>query len=324
MILRPPHSRNFWVLLVCLALGDATQNGAGAISSGTAGETVRFMRAKPCGETIQYKIGTIDSRFGIDQQRVMAAAAQAAELWNQAANAKVMEYNAAASMTVELVYDTRQGLMQRYDDIAATIKRQEAQAQAIEEEAASLKSQMDAAKAVLSIEQEDFGNRRDDYNARVEKLNEIGGGTRGQIRTLDHIKLQLTHLESDLNEKVDALNTLNARRNELVKEHSTLVGRINELVASANQDFGNDMVAGQYIKSGNRARIEIFAFADRTELMAILAHEFGHALGLGHSNEPDSVMGRLRRYDGIVAGPAASLPPLGHADIAALANVCGR
>jgi hypothetical protein len=308
------------MLLVCLALIDATQND-GAASPGLAGETVRFIRAKPCGQTIRYKIGTIDKRFGIDERRVMAAAAQAAELWNAAAGAKLVEYNGAGSVAVELVYDARQSSVQRYDDRAVIIKRQEARAELIEEEAASLLSQMDVANAALSAEQGDLGIRRDDYNTRVERLNDIGGGTRGQVRALDQIKLQLAGQESDLKEKIEDLNKLNARRNELVKEHGALAGQINEMVASANRDFG-DMVTGLYTKSGNRATIEIFAFADQPELVAILAHEFGHALGLGHSREPDSIMGRLRKYDAIAVGSPTSPPHLGEADIAALASVC--
>src|SRR5690242_4341515 len=79
MMLRP---RRLWVPLLCLTLADATQNDASAASPKPIGEATRFIRAEPCGQTIRYKIGAIDKRFGIDEQRVMAAAAQAADLWN--------------------------------------------------------------------------------------------------------------------------------------------------------------------------------------------------------------------------------------------------
>ena len=312
------------MLLICLALIDAAQRDTRAASAGLISETTQFIRATPCGQTIQYKIGRIDTRFGVDSQRVMAAASQAAGLWNAAADARAVEYNTAGSVTVELIYDARQSLRQHYDDYAAIIKREEAQAELIEEEATSLQSQMDAANATVTAERNDFAIRRDNYNARVDRLNDIGGGTRGQVRALDQTKVQLDRQRSDLNEKVDDLDKLNASRSELVKEHNALVDQINEAVASANRDFGKDIVAGLYIKSGKRATIEIFAFTDQTELVAILAHEFGHALGLRHSSEPDSIMGKLRKSDGIIVDSSTLLAHLSPGDIAALADVCGR
>ena len=279
------------------------------------------MRAKPCGQVIQYKIGKIDSQFGVDSQRVMAAAEQAAALWNAAANAKLLEYNAAGSVTVELVYDARQNLMQRYDDYAATIKQEEARAERMKADAAGMQSQMDAASAALNAEQKDFEIKLDAYNARVDRLNDIGGGTRGQVRQLDQIKHQLDLQKSDLEERSGDLNKLNVRRQELVDQHNAVVDHVKEMAASANREFGKDIVAGLYTKSGNRATIEIFAFVDRANLMALLAHEFGHALGLGHSKELDSIMGKLRKNDGLVDSP----PPLANlnpVDVKALANIC--
>ena len=324
MRLHSPQYRRFWILLVCLALFDAAKNEVSAASPASVGEKNQFIRARPCGQPIQYKIGKIDQRFGVDSGRVMAAAARAADLWNAAANAKELEYGTTASVTVELVYDSRQGLMQRYDDNAAIIRREEDRAEQIEEEAANLLSQMEAANAAQKAAQDDFGIRRDNYNARVDRLNDIGGGTRGQVRALDELRLQLDRQSSELQKKADELNNLNIKRNRLVEEHNALVDRINDMVASANRKFGKDIVAGLYIKSGNRATIEIFAFTDENDLVSTLAHEFGHALGLGHSGDPASIMGELRKNDGNMAGSSPSRVHLSPGDVDALTAICGR
>jgi matrixin len=324
MIAHSSRSQYFWTLLVWFALADATQHDAHAAVAGPAQGSAQFIRAKPCGQTIQYRIGKIDSRFGVDSQGVMRAAAQAAELWNAAAHAQAIAYDKAGGVTIELVYDERQNLMQRYDGYAAVIGQEEAQAKRMAAEADDLQSQLDAANAAMNAAQNDYDGQRDAYNARVDRLNEIGGGTRGQVRALDQIRLQLDRQASDLNEKAGDLIKLNARRKTLVQKHNALVDHINAMVATANGEFGKDIVAGLYIKSGNRATIEVFAFTDQSDLVALLAHEFGHALGLGHSPDPQSIMGRVHKSDGILVGLSSSPPPLSPGDVAALANICGR
>jgi predicted Zn-dependent protease len=85
--------------------------------------------------------------------------------------------------------------------------------------------------------------------------------------------------------------------NRLADEASALVDRYNVLVKdiNANVDTANGLLTdefeqGHYSSSESGQSIDVYQFEDRAKLVRVLAHEFGHALGLDHNDDPSSVM----------------------------------
>jgi hypothetical protein len=85
----------------------------------------------------------------------------------------------------------------------------------------------------------------------------------------------------------------------------------NRLITTYNQTPQTEIKQGSY-----RANMEIYAFADTTDLKVVIAHEFGHALGIGHVDVPEAVM-KARSMIGTVS--TLRLQP---ADIDALKKSC--
>lgn len=88
------------------------------------------------------------------------------------------------------------------------------------------------------------------------------------------------------------------------------IERYNKLVTAYNNSPPVEIKQGSY-----QEKLEIYAFADLTDLKIVMAHEFGHALGIGHIETPGAVMNAKHLIGTTIQG-------LQDADVAALKRVC--
>ena len=112
---------------------------------------------------------------------------------------------------------------------------------------------------------------------------------------------------------VDELNALADTVQERVAELNALADETNRKVNTYNKTLGHDFDQGNYVEDENGKRITIFTFEDEMELKRVLAHEFGHALGIGHVEDAGSIMYSYNIGDAL---------ELSEADLVALKQVC--
>jgi hypothetical protein len=94
--------------------------------------------------------------------------------------------------------------------------------------------------------------------------------------------------QQELNRLVDDIN-------ELVRKHNALLDRANAEANALNRSapVGIEFEEGRYIKQAGEEKIHVFEYDGETALVAILAHEMGHALGIRHNANPASIMSPL-------------------------------
>lgn len=237
---------------------------------------------RPCTHSITYSFGTIDSRFGIGTTALVKSAVNAANIWNKASGKTLLAYDPKAVLKINLVYDEREESAKLG---AAIVREQEAQ---------------DGARSTLDALQRQFTDAQQAYNAKVQASNAKGGATPKETRALDAERQSLMQYSNELKTKIDAFNQGVRDLNALIAEYNKTAGRVFE--------------QGQYVRDASGERINIFEFIGSTQLERVLAHEFGHAIGLDHNDDPDAIM-----YSQNESG---NLKPTA-ADLASLNEVCG-
>jgi hypothetical protein len=241
-----------------------------------------YQNARPCAHPIPYAIGAVDARFGIVASTLLADTKAAATIWNKAVGKTVLVYDPKAKMKINFVYDDREA--------NAKFGVQIAQRQ-VEE---------DAARATLDASQAQYLAAQTTYNQKVKAINAQGGATPSEAAVLDAERASLNALADTINSKVVAFNASIAALNAVVNEY--------------NKTAGHTFEEGQYVRDSSGERINIFEFVGNLQLERVLAHEFGHALGLNHNADPKSIMYAQNESGNLI--PTAS-------DLFSLRAICG-
>lgn len=265
---------------------------------------------------VGYSIGAFDDRFGISREEFLRVAGEAKELWEKAAGRPLFRREEGGPLALNLVYDDRQrrtveaGRMKsKIDERGESYDALVWQHERRSERLAESQRRYDAAADALR-------KRFDEHNARVSEWNDRGGAPPEEFARLQRTEEELRRddaslerLRGEVNGDVEAVNALAAEINRLADEH-------NLDVTLYNGKFVETRAFEQGVYSGRE--ITIYQFRRIDDLRIALAHEFGHALGFGHVDDPAAVMHyKLGRQE-------MNKPALAAADLGLLREKFGR
>lgn len=304
-------------LLCILALGTAFwigthQSSIPSFEVNIPGLPTITLGARTCGFPLSYKESAFDARFDISETTFRKSIATAIDRWTKATGKKLFAEDNNNPIRIGLVYDERQQETEMLAKLGLSIEQSRTSFENIKKTYDSLKVEYTEKSAAYETSVKTFEAAQRKHNDAIAYWNERGGAPKKEYVVLkaeeESLARQADILEKNrlsLNSETETLNRMAGVLNQLADSLNLNVEKYN----TSGQDIRKEFTAGVYQQDSSGKRINIYAFEDKEKLVDILTHEFGHALGLEHNDNPLSVMYRLNEGQSqkITASDAAAL-----------------
>jgi predicted Zn-dependent protease len=91
-----------------------------------------------------------------------------------------------------------------------------------------------------------------------------------------------------LNNEASAINTLTGQMKILLDKRNAGAEEYNKIAEEYNKKYNGGLEFNQAEYTGKE--INVYQFGNKKDLILAITHELGHALGMGHVDNPKSIM----------------------------------
>lgn len=242
-----------------------------------------------CDTPITYRLGTIDPRFKLTEEQVLSYTNEASALWNEAYGKPIFSYAPDGKVTINFSFDQRQALNDQINNLEKKLDEG--------------KESLDPQVASFQARSREFERKLSELNQKISYWNNQGGAPPDVYNELEKERSALQQEADTLNGMASSLNQSTRAYNTQVKELNSTLGQLKKTLAVRPEE-------GLYDPANNS--IVIFFNNTKDELVHTLAHELGHARGIGHIESREAIM----------YANSSEIVSLSPEDIAALQEVC--
>jgi hypothetical protein len=268
-----------------------------------------------CRVPISYSIGTIDPRFNLSYDEVRTAVSDAESMWEGATGRNLFTYDEVKGIPINYIYDDRQERTNTEQVLREELEEKQNLSEEVKDQYEDLSAQYDQLKAQYERQSDAYEVRLAAHNTEVARWNDGGGAPADVYEQLNIRQTELGKEQKDLNTIAYQLNLLVREINKLGDKGNVLVSAYNNVVETYNDNFEEEQEFTQGDYQGTA--INIYQYTTPEELRLVLAHEFGHALSLGHVKDPAAIMFSLMEQQSLETGITAD-------DGAEFDRVCGK
>ncbi len=273
-----------------------------------------WQQGRQCEEPLRYRIGEVENRFDLSTRAYRKIVQEAGDIWESALDQDLFVYDPAAPFAINLVYDERQHATVTSQELSHKMQQTNHSNQKIRALHDHWQDIYQTRSEAHQTAVDDFRKRLKAYNTTIEEKNSKGGVTQEEYdalsaerETLDRTRDKLDTERKELEEITQTLASLQAQSKSLVTAYNQNAHTYNSLYG-VNTPFHKGEYDGE--------SITIFQFHDMDDLLLVIAHEMGHALGLKHVDKPEAIMHALMGSQDL-----DNLAPTS-ADIEALKTTC--
>lgn len=284
-----------------------------------APDTNADSKALYCNFPRTYKINKYDQRFSISKGELRLALKNAANMWNQGTKKFLLKevYTQEADIEINMIYRDAFPLYKKAHQIiskgmqiTSDFKEYSRMYKNFNAEGFRLKSkgkELDVKLAKINTNISRWNNSKNKSQLRLNQLK------LEQVRLKDEIEkfnIEIKDFEKNRSFMNEWFNLINIKKIEYRKQSKLL-----QQMQRGTLDYS---LAGLYERKRNKETISLFLFNDRQSLTNVLAHEFGHALGIKHVDEKKALMFKFANNSN------KKIKRISVSDYLAFVNICSK